>query len=83
MSSGVNHNIDGASHFKWSESLYRWRESHQVLRSLVKPNIVFFSHVLSRKIYWDSLPMIDGAKHEIEGVNHDIDGEKCQVVKYL
>ena len=27
--------------------------------------------------------MIDGAKHEIEGVNHDIDGAKCQVVKYF
>ena len=27
--------------------------------------------------------MIHGAKHEIEGVNHDIDGEKCQVVKYF
>ena len=27
--------------------------------------------------------MIDGAKHEIEGVNHDINGAKCQVVKYL
>ena len=26
--------------------------------------------------------MIDGAKPEIEGVNHDIDGAKCQVVKY-
>ena len=26
--------------------------------------------------------MIDGAKHEIEGVNNDIDGAKCQVVKY-
>ena len=27
--------------------------------------------------------MIDGAKHEIEGVIHDIDGVKCQVVKYF
>ena len=26
---------------------------------------------------------IDGAKPEIEGVNHDIDGAKCQVVKYF
>ena len=26
---------------------------------------------------------IDGAKHEIEGVNHDIDGAKCQVIKYF
>ena len=25
--------------------------------------------------------MIDGAKHKIEGVNHNIDGAKCQVVK--
>ena len=41
MSSGVNHNIDGASHAKWSESHYRWSELHQVLRSLVKPNIDF------------------------------------------
>ena len=30
-----------------------------------------------------SLPMIDVAKHEIEGVNHDIDGAKCQVVEYF
>ena len=27
--------------------------------------------------------MIDEVKHEIEGVNHDIDGAKCQVVKYF
>ena len=27
--------------------------------------------------------MIDGAKPEIEGVNHDIDGAKCQVVEYF
>ena len=26
---------------------------------------------------------IDGVKHEIEGVNHDIDGAKCQVVKHF
>ena len=26
---------------------------------------------------------IDGAKHKIEGVNHDIDGAKCQVVKHF
>ena len=38
---GVNHDIDGANHVKWSESQYRWSESHQVLCSLVKPNIVF------------------------------------------
>ena len=25
--------------------------------------------------------MIDGAKPEIEGLNHDIDGAKCQVVE--
>ena len=27
--------------------------------------------------------MIDGAKPEIEGVNHDIDGAKYQVVEYF
>ena len=27
--------------------------------------------------------MIDGAKPEIEGVNHDIDGGKCQVFEYF
>ena len=27
--------------------------------------------------------MINGAKHEIEEVNHDKDGAKCQVVKYF
>ena len=27
--------------------------------------------------------MINGAKHEIEGVNQDIGGAKCQVVKYF
>ena len=27
--------------------------------------------------------MIDGEKNEIEGVNHDVDGGKCQVVKYF
>ena len=41
MSSGVNLNIDGANHDKWSETQYRWSESHQVLHSLVKRNIVF------------------------------------------
>ena len=27
--------------------------------------------------------MIDGEKLEIEGVNHDIDGGKCQVFEYF
>ena len=27
--------------------------------------------------------MIDGVKPESEGVNHDIDGAKCQVVEYF
>ena len=27
--------------------------------------------------------MIDGAKHEVEGEDNDIDGAKCQVVKYF
>ena len=27
--------------------------------------------------------MIDGVKPEIEIVNHDIDGAKCQVVEYF
>ena len=27
--------------------------------------------------------MIDGDKYEIEGVSHNIDGAKCQVVKYF
>ena len=44
-SSGVNHNINGANSVKWSESQYRWNKSHQVLYSLVKPNIGFFSQV--------------------------------------
>ena len=39
MSSGVNHNINGANHVMWSESQYRWRESHQVVCSLVKSNL--------------------------------------------
>ena len=83
MSSGLSHNINGANHVKWSESQYRWRESHQVLSSLVKPNIGFFSHVKSSMIYWDSLHIIDEAKPKTKGVNHDIDGAKCQVVKYF
>ena len=81
--SGVNHNINGATNVKWSESQYGWNESHQVLCSLVKPNIAFFSHVQSRRIYWDSLHMNDGAKPEIEGLNHNINGAKCQVVQYF
>ena len=67
-------NIDGTNHIKWSESQYQWRE---VLCSLVKPNIGLFSHVKSRRIYWDSLHMIDGVKPEIEEVNQNIDGAKC------
>ena len=66
MSSGVNHNTNEANYVKWSESQYRWSESLQVLCSLIKPNICFFSHIKSRRIYWDSLHMIDGAKPEIE-----------------
>ena len=27
--------------------------------------------------------MIDGAKPEIEGVNHNIDGAKCLVIEYF
>ena len=77
MSSGVNQNIDGVNHIKWSESKYRWSESHQVLCSLVKPNIGFL--VMSSQ----EVSMIDGAKPEIEGVSHDIDGAKCQVVEYF
>ena len=72
----VNHDINGAYHVKWSESQYRWSESHQVLCNLVKPNIGFFNHVESRRIYWDSL-------HMIEGVNQDIDGANYQVVRVL
>ena len=83
MSNGENLNKNGANHVKWCESQYRWSKSNQVLCSLVKPNIGFFSHVQSRRIYWDSLHMIDGDKPEIEGVNHNIDGAKCQVIEYF
>ncbi len=51
MSSGANHNIDGASHVKWSELQYRWSESHQVLLpSLVKQNIVFLSCLVKKDL---------------------------------
>ena len=30
IDNGVNHNIDGANHVKWSESQYKWIESCQV-----------------------------------------------------
>ena len=73
----MNHNIDGANHVKWNELKYRWSESHQVLCSLVKPNIGFL--VMSSQ----EVSMIDWAKPEIEGVNHDIDGAKCQVFKHF
>ena len=73
----MNQNIDGVNHVKWSESKYRWSESHQVLCSLVKPNIGFL--VMSSQ----EVSMIDGVKPEIEGVNHDIDGAKCQVLEYF
>ena len=77
MSGGVSHNINGANHVKWIESQYRW--------NLVQSSHIYrlFSHVQSRRIYWDSLHMIDGAKPEIEGVNQDIDGAKCQEVEYF
>ena len=83
MSSGVNHNIKGTNQVNLSESQYRWSESHQVLCSLFKQNLGFCSHIKSRRIYWHSLHMIDGAKPEIEGVNHDIDGAKFQVLEYF
>ena len=73
----MNHNIDGVNHVKWSESKYRWSESYQVLCSLVKTNIGFI--VMSSQ----EVSMIDGAKPEIEGVNHDIDGAKCHVLEYF
>ena len=66
----MNQNKDGANHVKWSES-------HQVLWSLVKPNIGFL--VMSSQ----EVSMIDGAKPEIEGVNQNIDGAKCQVFEYF
>ena len=47
MSSCVNHNINVANHLKWSESQYRWSESHEVLCRLVKPSIGFL--VMSSK----------------------------------
>ena len=75
MLNEVNHNINVANHVKWSESQYRWSESHWVLCSLVKSNISF--------LVMSSLYMIDEAKPKIEGVNHDIDGAKCQVVEYF
>ena len=46
---------------------------YEVLCSLVKPNIGFLI-MSSQEVY-----MIDGANPEIERVNHDIDGAKCQV----
>ena len=63
----MNQNIDGANHVKWSESQYIWSKSCQV----------------EWKIYRDSVHMIDGAKPEIEGVNKNIDGAKCQVIEYF
>ena len=42
-----------------------------------KPNIGFL--VMSSQ----EVSKIDGAKPEIEGVKHDIDGAKCQVVEYF
>ena len=86
MSSGVNYNINGANHVKWIESQSRWSESHQVLCSLVKPNIGFQSCQAKKDlwpIYWDSLHIIDVAKPKIEGVNYDKDGATCQVVEYF
>ena len=50
---------------------------YEVLCRQVKPNIGFL--VMSSQ----EVSMIDGAKPEIEGVNHDIDGAKCQVVEYF
>ena len=58
MSSGVNQNINGSNHVKWSESQNRWRESHQVFCCLVKSNIgflVMFSQVKSSLVKKDLL----------------------------
>ena len=63
MSSGVNHNIDGANPIKY----------FVVQSSQMQAFLVMTSQEGS----------IDGAKPEIEGVNHDIDGAKCQVVEYF
>ena len=73
----MNQNIDVANHVKWSESKYRWSKSHQLLCSLVKPNLGFL--VMSSQ----EVSIIDGAKPEIEGVNHELDGTKCQVLEYF
>ena len=86
MSSGVNHNIDGANPIK---CIVKYRFCHCIViviviaLSLCIVKYTFFSHVKSRRIYWDSLHISDGAKPEIEGVNHNIDGAKCQVVEYF
>ena len=90
MSSGVNHNIDGANPIK---CIVKYRFCHCIVIVIVIVIVIalslcivkyrFFSHVKSRRIYLDSLHMIDAAKSEIEGVNHDIDGTKCQVVEYF
>ena len=76
----MNQNIDGANHVKWSESKYRWSESPQVLCSLVKP---LKPNIGVLVISSQEVSMINGAKPEIEGVNHDIDGAKCEVVEYF
>ena len=50
--------------------------SGQVICSLVKPNIAFYSIIVKSSqegAVWDGLTLIYGAKHEIDGVNHDID----------
>ena len=43
--------------------------SSQVLCSLVKSNVVYFSVIKSNENY-----EIDGAKQEIDGAKHEIDG---------
>ena len=47
------------------------------LTKYFESNIGFF--VMSSQ----EVSMIDGAKPEIEGVNHDMDGAKCHVLEYF
>ena len=45
MSRGVNYNIDGAKHVKWSESQHRWSKSHGAKCQVVKYFVVLSSQI--------------------------------------
>ena len=47
------------------------------------PPSTLYSSQAKYRLFSHEVSMIDGVNPEIEGVNHDIDGAKCQLLEYF